>query len=180
MGRGCVLDTWLILNVTHKIEGQKMAVDRNTIIAAKIILVLGLLATTISIFNFTSAANSTDWSYTTGRVIESKLLRASKQGGSRGRMASVKYVYTVNGNNYQNDRISYLHSLGYNTVPNREFVNNHPVGTQIKVYYDPSEPSHSTLIPGRSSRSDGYGVFVTGIIMVLASSVLLYFNKQNL
>jgi hypothetical protein len=62
----------------------------------------------------------------------------------------VRYRYSVNGRNYQNGR--YCFCARYSSItsyPIDALVDRYPRGKEVLVYYNPQQPSESTLLRGK-------------------------------
>ncbi len=86
------------------------------------------------------------WSFTTGKVIESRLNRVSGDSFE----PYVKYSYAVQGKGYTNDKI-----LPVNYLTEDENVANKALAPDranapVTVYYHPNDPSRSVLEPKNS------------------------------
>ena len=64
-------------------------------------------------------------------------------------VAKIGYYFTVQSQNYRGDRVSTFDlRLGRNTERAKSLLARYPVGTQVEVSYDPSDPNRSVLEPG--------------------------------
>jgi hypothetical protein len=78
---------------------------------------------------------------------------------------TIAYRYTVDGVRHTGHRISlndYAHLL-------QRFAAEHKEGECVSVYYNPSSPSQSLLVPGAGGQSFGHSVF--GAILFWLSEV---------
>jgi hypothetical protein len=67
---------------------------------------------------------------------------------SRNSGARVRYRYTVDGIDYESDRIRLVEKLWRDQ--RSEIVARYPEGRRVTVAYDPSDPSQAALEPGAS------------------------------
>ena len=114
------------------------------------------------------------WPVVEGEVIEIDLgeefLRTATGKVGTGFFPLVRYGYTVNGQSYENDRITFAKgSLDFITASNvrDEFA----VGGKVKVYYNPASQEQSVLYTkstvGMPSRIPGLFVLFTGILLLV-------------
>lgn len=82
---------------------------------------------------------------TVGVVTESRVTRSTGRNNSEG--VRVVYRYTVEGAEYEHDRISYLLNSG-GKRSSRAFVDAHPAGRSVTVYYNPLGPQDAVLRVG--------------------------------
>ncbi len=91
--------------------------------------------------------------------------------------ASVLYQYVVGGTTYWSDTMSLAAArVGGNIQQARETVSRHPVGSPVRVYYDPDNPEAAVLAPGIAAFSGmtlAMGIFlaVTGVGLVLVGLI---------
>jgi hypothetical protein len=112
------------------------------------------------------------WPVVDGEVLEIDLgeefLRTATGKVGTGFFPFVRYGYNVNGQSYENDRITFAKgSLDFITASNvrDEFA----VGGKVKVHFNPARPNQSVLYPkstvGMPSRIPGIFVLFTGILL---------------
>ncbi len=83
-------------------------------------------------------------------VIKSSGVSSSTDGeGGTTYCLHVSYQYTVDGNAYNGDRVSYSTENSCNSW-SKNADDDYPEGKEITVYYDPDNPSESVLEPGLS------------------------------
>ncbi|HSM56842.1 MAG TPA: DUF3592 domain-containing protein [Candidatus Sulfomarinibacteraceae bacterium] len=57
------------------------------------------------------------------------------------------YAYTVDGVTYEGSRITFFqYAVFANRFQNEQLVAQHPPGTPVQIYYDPSDPAQSVLM----------------------------------
>ena len=96
--------------------------------------------------------------------------------GSHTSGAHVTYRYAVNGNSYVSSQIALWSSdLVGGTGRPYQFVQEHPVGTSVLVYYDPRDPQNAVLIPGADTFTDR--LLMWSGAGAAALSLLAYFNQ---
>jgi hypothetical protein len=83
--------------------------------------------------------------------------------------AQVLYRYAVDGKEYISDqiRLSSRDLSGGSGNPH-QFVEEHPVGTSVLVYYEPGNPQNSVLIPGADTILDRVLIFAGAASAVLS------------
>jgi hypothetical protein len=77
----------------------------------------------------------------------------------------IRYDYTIDGNRYVGDRYQY-DKQGWSWTGANKIVAEYPVGIVVKVYYSPTSPQESVLVPGRSWSSYGYVIIGTALFLV--------------
>lgn len=104
------------------------------------------------------------WPTTKGVVVAHSIERSPGRGGGRPD-AVVTYEYVVDGVQYTSDRIrvvSFVPSWDY-TEPFKD----HPIGSTVRVHYDPDDPGYAILYP-----SPAYGANV----VLIFGGFLLFFG----
>ncbi|NBB81004.1 MAG: DUF3592 domain-containing protein [Verrucomicrobia bacterium] len=116
--------------------------------------ILGLVLILAGCFFFYKAGNqyfygkqSLDWPTTAGTITVSEWKRGG--GSNSGYKADIEYVYSVNGAQYHSSFIEYSEFNSTNLA--YKFKK----GQACEVYYNPSNPQMSVLIPGYSKLSIG-------------------------
>jgi hypothetical protein len=90
--------------------------------------------------------SSRHWPSVTGFVLNSKFEKNPGSGNDVSYVAEIKYSYEIVGKTYTNDDLGYEREAADDDV--RSLIQEHPDGSKITVYYDPSRPSRSIVIPG--------------------------------
>jgi hypothetical protein len=135
-------------------------------------LFIGLMVFALGFYVIWSMKDSILWSIqehkglmnTQGIVTQSKTYWKSK-----GWHYEIWYEYSVDGNIYKSDRVSYGHTGSSDKSFALDYVSKYPVGKSVVVYYDAIDPNKSVLEP------DVYNydwVFVIVMIATLGSSFL--------
>lgn len=111
-----------------------------------------------------------DWPTVNGKVIyatvETRHSHSSHGGTTTSYYPKVTYEYTVNGQRYQNSRISFGLEVGlgnYNAVLRK--VATYPINSTVQIYYDPNDPSQTVL--EKNSPSSKIFLFVGALIAVI-------------
>ena len=132
---------------------------------AAAMLLFGVSAVGAGTWGLTRAWPTSRWPSTTGVVTASSLIQVSDGPDE----AAIAYQYHVAGRPYSGTRIGYLRFSSERMA--HVFVNAHPAGSAIAVYFDPRDPSNAVLQRG--------GVR-TGVIMVTIGIVLLVLRRRRL
>ena len=113
---------------------------RNAGIYLLVFLVLGLGFTTISIFNIVHGAQSSNWPITEGKVLSFWIpsSRAINHG------LRVKREYEVGNKKYISSRVSFTRNYG----SMEHAYKNYPIGSRVRVHYNPNSPEQAVLEPG--------------------------------
>lgn len=97
---------------------------------------------------------SSNWMSVPGQIESSEV--ASRRHNTR--YAQVEYTYSVGGSAYRNDRLSLGDGVPSGFADADDFVQRHPPGTPVVVYYDPRDPSKSSI---STAGSPGAYLFLT-------------------
>ncbi len=84
----------------------------------------------------------------------------------------IRYTYTVNKQQYEASRVSLLKHRSPSYDEACAMRDQHPRGSSIAVYYDPTDPSFSVLVPHTKSKA---WLFVVIALFWLASSIETFF-----
>jgi hypothetical protein len=85
---------------------------------------------------------SASWPVTTGEVTVSRM-----SGSSDSIRMDMEYEYQVGGTTYTGDRITFFeYFLVANLQQQRQFIDDHPIGTQVTVHYNPANPARSVIM----------------------------------
>lgn len=124
------MDTLTIFIIVGAVGGSALLVN--------VILLVSIFAAQRK----TSAARN--WPTAFGTVVESQL-EARRSSNNRGwvNYPRVVYTYSVGGQSYASDRISPGLEVGGTSAPG--VVAKYPVGSQVKAYYNPQNPSDAIL-----------------------------------
>jgi len=127
------------------------------------------------------AAASTTWPATDGKITHSELEREEQGGNDKKTLFSkdVRYDYVLDGRTLEGNRIWFGdHFSTSDPSAFREAVNRYPVGTAVRVHYDPAEPGVSVLEPGPTWSASlwylvGIGLMVFGALVLVSSAGFL-------
>lgn len=130
-------------------------------------IVVGILLIVRSVKDKNKSQESQSWPSILGKVIESRV-DTSSTGGEEATVAMykpyVKYEYAVGGVSYTGDKVKVGMTLSTSRVnPARELVARHPVGSEVRVFYNPANPDDSFL-----ERQGSYTTtLVIGIVLLV-------------
>jgi hypothetical protein len=113
--------------------------------------------------------DSPGWPTVQGKVIKSYIGGASPTGSAHENfMPKVVYVYSVDGVNYERNKIFFLED-GRGLSWSKKKVAKYKIDQQVLVFYNPQDPRISVLEPGGSIK----GIFLSGVLHFIVISVLL-------
>tara|TARA_B110000459_G_scaffold203300_1_gene259261 strand:- start:89 stop:715 length:627 start_codon:yes stop_codon:yes gene_type:complete len=108
-----------------------------------------LFATVIIGSDIIADIGTGDWEPVDG-IVENSYVSTSTDGeGGTTYCLHVDYQYTVDGRTYDGERISYTAENSCNSW-SANSDDEYPEGKEITVYYNPTNPSESVLLPGLS------------------------------
>lgn len=148
------------------------------------IISLVLFLTTLSALGFlwglkinSSEKNSKNWPSTIGTVVESRVI------GPTGRLHPTystqwKYEFYVKSVKYSSTRNAFGVFKGFRQKNNAELeLNRHPVGSKVKVIYDPENPSYAALQLSSSGSLYWMLIFVGGLCTLTGVMILTVLFK---
>jgi hypothetical protein len=158
-------------------------------IAGPMFTLMGIGLFSVGILNIVKGSASNDWPTTRGEVLTSEVQSrletsdSSSGSGSRRRRktttttvywAEMKYSYVVEGVSFEGARVDYgMESRSSKRTRADEIVALYPVGEEVLVYYDPSDPSEAVLEPGVGA--DAFLFPLIGVLFTLIGLVMLFF-----
>jgi len=133
-----------------------------------------LFATVIIGSDMIADIGTRNWEPADG-IVENSYVSTSTGGeGGTTYCLHVDYQYTVDGRTYSGDRISYSADNSCNSW-SANSDEDYPEGKEITVYYDPSNPSESVILPGLS----GVDFFICCFFIFPLVGLLLLFGSIN-
>jgi hypothetical protein len=118
------------------------------------------------------ASVSKSWPATTGKILAAGIepRRSHSDGGtSTSYYPVVQYEYTVNGQRYLGNRITFGMDVGYGwTGMAQRQIANYAPGANVAVFYDPSEPGNAVLERTGGTSSKILWVVAIFILVILA------------
>lgn len=133
-----------------------------TVVAAFI----GAVALSMGVKMALASARAQSWPTVPGRVLEKSVGRTIGRG--RTHALRVKYVYAVEGKDYESARVHLLGEVGYPDAQARIDALPDPV----PVHYDPADPSRSFLLPMPASTT-WIAIVLGAVVLAVASLGLL-------
>lgn len=123
------------------------------------------------------AAASAAWPATEGRIIASRVARIKQRGGGKETYtADITYEYSLDGRTFEGERVWFGDDYSASDASAfRAAVGRYPVGSAVKVHYDPAEPSESVLEPGPTWSGSvlyfvGLGLMTLGGLVALSAA----------
>lgn len=161
-------------HVVHNVEKQSS--DRGWLHAvnAPELYFAVLACLTIVLFDFgdgVRGVRSLDWSPTRGVVLSAEY----RNGGDKGSYsAAAAYTYTVAGQRYSGNRVSFAHQAGEAYV--EALIAPLQPGDPVTVYYDPADPRRSVLIPGVDYSRPS--MVAMSIVIIPVAYLVFYFRRR--
>ena len=135
------------------------------------------------------ALNSEQWTTTTGLILFSEIeYRSPDPLDDEGELyiPRIIYSYPVNEKNFTGTRISFYLDF-VEGFPNEsmaaQYAQKYPVGSNVSVYYDPSDYSNSVLEPGSNNIINTYWryssliIFAVGVIFSFFGRITFFRNQ---
>jgi len=98
---------------------------------------------------------STNWPVVEGTITNNEYVEHKRQTGS----VKITYSYNFKGKEYSNDRLSFSETSHVLSVVQR-IRDKYPIGSKVKVFYNPGNPEESALEPGASGSSYAFVVLI--------------------
>jgi hypothetical protein len=155
---------------------MKATIGRQDVPGLIIIALIGVALTFLGFTKIRKATEAKKWPVTNGIVTRSEVSGTIKY------YPSVTYTYTVNNVVYNSNSIS---NINFNTKNRRvveEFLKKYPSGSEIKVYYNGSEPSEALLEPGINTGNIfllAFGIILLAIPVFLVIFIKVDFKKDS-
>ena len=135
-------------------------------------VVVGLMILLWGLYVVLQAKLSAGWPSTAGEIVESTVEEKVDTDGDPGHRPIIRYAYVVDGVAFIGDAtptgpFRYWRGKELSLVA----VSNFPVGTSVRVYFDPHAPSDSQLVVGIKRRS--WRWVIVGIVVTLVGLGLL-------
>ncbi len=93
---------------------------------------------------------SLEWPSTEGLITHSNLETRQRKVGTSRKMqhtVEINYEYVVDGDLYRNDTAQFNQN-NLSTIEKQRLIARYPEGRQVEVFYNPSDPDESVLVPG--------------------------------
>ena len=86
---------------------------------------------------------------------------------------AIEYVFEVDGETYKGATATFYTLMYPETV---DFANNHPLNSEVSVYYETNDPANSVLIPGPRPGNKRYSDIILASIGLIASVSVAFFG----
>lgn len=134
---------------------------------ANIVILTAIFFIILSFSKFFTAFESSSWQETTGVIIASSVGSNAVRSGPRLYSVDVKYAYKVNDTPYIGDSLSLDDPDSETEAYAQEQLQFYPAKTEVKVFYDPEQPTNSTLQISKSLFSHLFLAIFGGIMLLL-------------
>lgn len=154
----------------------KRTVYRMVVGMSFLLMSIGIVYLCLTLYEFSQGSFSSKWPYVTGIITESRISTYSSiqaSGTNRSNHDSIShkpvisYKYTINNNEYTNDKIKFGGVGGSNERLSNQYTNQYQVGDKVRVYYSERYPDDSVLIRGTTK---------TNLLAILGSLVFFVFG----
>jgi hypothetical protein len=140
------------------------------------LLIIGVICLLIGLYNTRKAFLAFKWLETQGVILKSEIeTRRVGPNHSRRYHALIIYEYSVQGQTYQSNRLSFSDTFRKNPAESQSKIRLYPIGKRVTVFYNPKNPSE--VILERSGNWFLRAEFFFGLIIILAS-LLKRIKKQ--
>ena len=144
-----------------------------TVIVAVPFVIVALVLMFIAFRSSRKASVSRNWPMTTGKILAAGIEPRSSRSGSSGYSTSyypvVQYEYTVNGQRYLGNRITFGMAVGYGwTGMAQKQITGYSVGSNVAVFYDPNQPENAVL-----ERTAGTGSRILWLVAIMILVILV-------
>jgi len=142
------------------------------------LVIVGFLFFLISVCKVLSAFF---WPSVKGEIMKSSLVKqvmtsSTTQTNKKMYSVSVNYNYYVSGKNFSGDRVRFFQARGTSESLALRDLDKYPIGTQIDVFYKPSDPSKSVLVKGLSK---GFFLMIFFFVGVLGQMTYVMFEHVS-
>lgn len=139
-----------------------------------IVVVAGLVGLSIGIRNLRQGYLSLRWPSVEGLITSLGATEHCTDGETFVLIPHITYDYSVGGIAYSGSRIAFGDDTSVSLGYARSVCSRYPTGKQVRVFYNPSEPSSSVLDAG-PAHAAWFATFASGVFLVvgLALSQLL-------
>ena len=149
------------------------------LLIAGVFLYLGFELVRGEIGSLRGGSASQSWPTVDGQIISSSVESSYSSGSSSARhYPIVEYEYSVEGESFTGDRISFAQQ-SYSDYKSADVVTKrYSVGRTVPVFYDPEDASNSVLEPGKSG-SRWYLIGIGIVIAAFAGKMLVTRLRQS-
>ena len=150
------------MNAPTELGASKLPNPFPVYCSLSISVVVGLVFFGFGIVELCNARASLSWPTSEGIVTRSEVEQRSDNEGGRTYRPSIRYDYIVNGKQYTGNKYCFGVNCSSESQRAKKIVVEYHVGSTVKVYYSPSLPEKSVLVPGPNN----------SIYFVILSSIL--------
>lgn len=130
-------------------RGKKILRPKNISFSIDVLLIVLIILGAVLTYYFgirtiQTVYEAERWPVVQGTVLTSRIIE-SESDDSTTYSGYVAYSYAVDGNEYRNDRYSFMSVSSSCYSCARNIVKSHPKGAAVRVYYDPLDPARSVL-----------------------------------
>ncbi len=147
---------------------QVVKKSKSTAVFAGVFAMFGLCFAGLGVRCVVHAHASLEWPATEGHV-ESCSVERDSDHNSR---LNIRYNYAVDGRSYTGRRLAFFTWGG----DHAGYLRQYPVGTAVRVYYQPDRPDNAVIIQGGSG---GWFIVGFGLIFAVASASIIRFNVNS-
>lgn len=143
------------------------------------IVALGLLVISLAVVSIWRGAGSEHWPVAEGEIVKSEVVSRSTYTGSSWRFekfSEILYRYEVNNRSFEHFRIAF-NDGGYYVTDS--LAKAYPLGTKVRVYYDPDDPDNAVLIPGKKSWGQILGTALMGFCLTGIGLFPLWLHRKE-
>jgi hypothetical protein len=131
--------------------------------------IVGLLCLWTGATNFISARKATDWPVAEGTILKAALEEVSDAESSK-LIPHLLYEYRVAGKRYVSSRITFAQRAFDNDTWSKDLVRRYPIGSKVKIHYDPVEPNEAAIFVGVTYH--GYAQPIFGLVLLIATAMI--------
>jgi hypothetical protein len=137
---------------------------------------LGLLLFSLTMLRYalnnnSKAKASNNWATTNGKLTKLQLWGKRRVDGEMvdSENVSIKYQYEVNGKTFTGNRTAF-YTLHYPETVG--FAERYPQGSTVSVFYNPTNPAESVIVPGLHPQKPNGEIWLASIIVVVSLVVI--------
>ena len=142
---------------------------------------IGLIMLVRGLLDFRTTRLSQNWPTIEGQIIQATIeesMESDNDGFTSKRYTpSVLYTYTLVGQQYTSDKITFGAKWRYPSRNEAESKLNYQTGERIQVYYNPENPSQAVLEAG--AVRGVWGTLLIGIVFSIIGGIVLYNTLGN-
>jgi len=144
------------------------------LLAGSVFALFGVYLLGHAIASYKSAVASQSWPTTDGQLTDLRLWGKRNIDGEMkdAEKLAVEYRYEINGLKYTGRSAAFYTLVYPKTV---EFAERYSSGRGITIYYNPSDPSESVIVPGRNPDKP-YSDLIMGALGVVIGAVIALFS----